>query len=149
MAIDTFYENGVHLPLSNFYPSPFRANGWHVGVVEEYATVEHYYQAAKATDLTEVERIRLTSTPGKAKRLGRGVALSPFWETEKLHVMRYALSRKFTPSSELAAYLLSTGDQLLTEGNSWGDSFWGAVDGQGANWLGHLLMARRAELRAT
>jgi predicted NAD-dependent protein-ADP-ribosyltransferase YbiA (DUF1768 family) len=35
----------------------------------------------------------------------------------------------------------------LIEGNTWGDKFWGQVKGEGANYLGRLLMKVREELQ--
>ena len=37
-------------------------------------------------------------------------------------------------------------DVDLIEGNTWGDTFWGQVDGKGENKLGKLLMKIRDEL---
>ena len=137
------YDDGSHCPLSNFYPSPFTAEGL------EWPTVEHYYQAMKTIDGTERVRISELPTPGQSKRAGRRVSLRTDWEQIKLAVMRDALERKFDRTdSSLGKYLLDTGDALLVEGNTWNDVFWGVCRGQGDNWLGHLLMARRAELRA-
>ena len=143
--IERFYtpETG-HSPLSNF-----SAHGIVDAAGSPWDTVEHYYQAMKTLDGNEQERIRLTPKPGSAKRMGRRVELRPDWEAVKLKVMRYALSLKFTTESEAGKYLLSTGDEILVEGNDWGDRFWGVDGGVGENWLGVLLMARRAELRGT
>ena len=139
--IERFYTpEGGHTRLSNFSPSPFTLGGL------EWATVEHYFQAMKTKDPSEREAIRLAGSPGQAKRLGRKATLRPDWEEIKLAVMRQALHAKFKPGNLDGRYLLSTGDAYLIEGNDWGDRFWG-VDGGGQNWLGHLLMARRAELR--
>jgi len=69
------------------------------------------------------------------------------WEEVKVSVMRDLIRQKFKPGSELSDRLLDTGDWLLEEGNTWGDTFWGVCDGVGENWLGRLLMERRGELR--
>lgn len=140
-VIETFYQDGVHTPLSNFYVSDTVIDGI------KYATVEHYFQAMKTVDLSQRDGIVNASSPGIAKRLGRTCTLRGDWEAVKLAVMRYALQHKFD-DNEFGQYLLDTGDALLVEGNNWGDRYWGAVNGQGQNWLGCLLMARRAELRA-
>lgn len=143
-VIDRFqYEDGSHMPLSNFYPSPIDFNG------AIFPTVEHYFQAMKTDDLSQREAVRACATPGDAKRAGRQVTLKPGWDERRIAVMRYGLELKFGPQHQvLADWLLSTGDTLLVEGNTWGDTFWGRVRGVGSNWLGHLLMARRAELRS-
>jgi predicted NAD-dependent protein-ADP-ribosyltransferase YbiA (DUF1768 family) len=43
--------------------------------------------------------------------------------------------------------LLNTGHRDLFEANTWGDRFWGTVDGEGSNHLGRLLMKIRKEIR--
>jgi N-glycosidase YbiA len=95
------------------------------------------------------------STPTKAKQLGQSVVIRRDWEAIKLQVMRDAIRFKFpTIHHELSELLLATGDAMLIEGNAWDDRYWGAIYNletdkwTGYNWLGHLLMARRAELRS-
>lgn len=136
-------EDGVyiHTPLSNMSLSTIELHGL------RWASVEHYYQAMKAILPEEREAIRLAPTPGQAKKLGRRCQLRPNWEEIKIQVMRTGLRAKFVPSNADGRYLISTGQALLIEGNTWGDKFWGCVGGIGENWLGHLLMARRAEVR--
>lgn len=147
--IDRFqYEDGTHSPLSNFYPSPFELDG-HV-----WPTVEHYFQAMKTVSIGDLKKIRDAESPGAAKRLGRNVELRREWEEVKLRVMRDALTAKFDADAGLRRYLLDTGDAMLVEGNTWHDQVWGNctcdrhLSYPGANWLGVLLMARRAELRS-
>lgn len=133
--------SGDHRFLSNF---------WHFSLLGEQTTVEHIYQAMKAASNAEGQAILDAPSPGEAKKLGRKCKIRPDWEEIKLTVMREALALKFAEGSTLALKLLSTGDQRLVEGNTWGDTFWGVTeDLGGSNWLGHLLMARRAELRGT
>lgn len=139
--IDSFYVNGVHTELSNFHVSETVIDG------KTYQTLEHWFQCMKTVDVTAREDIRLAATPGQAKRLGRKCALRGDWEAVKISVMRKGLLHKFDIGTSFGSYLLQTGDAFLIEGNTWGDRFWGQVNGEGQNWLGHLLMARRAELR--
>jgi ribA/ribD-fused uncharacterized protein len=130
--------------LSNFFegPEPVAWLGF------DCPTAEHAYQASKAVRDADREMIALASTAGQAKRAGRNIELRNDWESIKLDVMRHVLAVKVAAGTSLAALLLGTGDQLLVEGNTWNDRFWGVCKGQGRNWLGHLLMARRADLRA-
>jgi hypothetical protein len=60
--------------------------------------------------------------------------------------MEAVLVLKFARGSALAKKLVATGDRELVETNEWGDQFWGVCGGRGENWLGRLLMARRARL---
>jgi ribA/ribD-fused uncharacterized protein len=133
-----------HAFLSNFYLSPIVLPGGHVA-----PSLEHAFQAYKCRRDEDFELILSAATPGAAKRLGRQVSLRMDWEAAKIKVMRWLLTLKFyLNGSELSARLLATDDALLIEGNSWGDRFWGVYEDVGDNWLGYLLMGRRAELRA-
>jgi ribA/ribD-fused uncharacterized protein len=119
--------------LSNFYVH----DGW---------TVEHHYQAAKTDDPEWAARILLAPAPTLAKRLGRQAPIRRTWEREKIIVMRTLLRSKFR-YAELAEKFIATGEATLIEGNTWGDKFWGQVKGEGANYLGRLLMKVREELQ--
>lgn len=139
--IDEF--RGDYEFLSNFYPSEVVSGGI------TYPTVEHFFQAMKTKDPVHRKTIASQPTPSKAKYQGRSVQLRDDWESIKIAVMRGGLWIKFRdPWTDLSTKLLDTGDNFLVEGNNWGDQFWGKSGGEGQNWLGHLLMARRAELRA-
>ena len=126
--------------LSNFYSSPIKYEGI------EYPTVEHMFQALKTLDMTERMRIASATTPGQAKRMGRGVPLRADWEEVKVDVMRTALELKFS-NPTLKNKLISTGDAELIEGNTWNDRFWGVCCGTGRNMLGTLLMELRDKLK--
>ena len=47
----------------------------------------------------------------------------------------------------MASRLINTGDAILIEGNTWGDTYWGVCDGVGENRLGKLLMEVREECK--
>lgn len=143
--IDRF-DGTEHAFLSNFYPSPITGAS---GIV--YPTVEHAFQAAKTADHGSRLLIARLPTPGKAKRAGRALELDggiEGWNARRDHVMRHCLRLKFVLGGRLALMLMATDDAELVEGNTWGDRYWGVVDGVGENRLGNLLMERRAELRA-
>lgn len=129
---------GEYSFLSNFYPSPILYDGY------EYPTVEHAYQAAKTHDPATRKQIRDAETPAKAKRLGKSVALRKDWEQVKVNVMSELVLQKFARHIELGDKLCDTGTEHLEEGNTWGDRFWGTVDGEGKNMLGKILMKVRA-----
>lgn len=148
-----------HGPFSNFYLSYFTAPWWGDadgrGLI--WPSVEHYYQAAKLTCVEDVGKVLASDSPGRSKKLGRSLPNRPDWQACSIRAMRDALALKFTfdgaDGEQLANILLETGDELLVEGNTWGDRFFGMVKDdngiyRGQNWLGSLLMLRRAELRA-
>ncbi len=140
LRVDRFV--GEHRFLSNFFPCPVSDER---GVV--YPSVEHAYQAAKAS--TDAERRAIVEAPTAKKAKHRGSKLTPpaDWKHRKVEVMRSLLLRKFAAGTELARLLLSTGDAELVEGNDWGDEFWGRCNGVGENHLGRLLMDIRSDLR--
>lgn len=128
--------------LSNMWLAPITdANGL------VWPTSEHAYQAMKFTDKARQEEIRRAPTPYAAKRLGKSPGVRPDWNAIRIGVMHRILRRKFGQHPKLAAKLLATGDAELVEANTWGDRFWGRVDGVGENHLGRLLMDVRDELR--
>lgn len=139
MSIEEF--RGEHAYLSNFYVHPLR-----VGKIR-YHSVEQYFQSRKCARQDDWEAVMATSFPAQAKRVGRHVDLREDWEEVKLYVMRKALTCKFREDNPLGSRLIDTGHHVLVEGNTWGDEYWGVSDGVGKNWLGFLLMARRAEIR--
>lgn len=142
--ISTF--QGAHRFLSNFW----------IGGVEiktregvSFNHVEGAYQASKAWSSTEQADF-VGLTPRQCKLLGRSITIRPDWEESKVGIMLDLLRQKFRPGSALAKRLLSTGEAVLVEGNSWGDRFWGQCPlGNGRNELGKLLMLVRDELRCS
>lgn len=110
-----------------------------------YPTVEHAFQAAKTTDPTERAKILAAKTAAEAKKIGKTVTLRKNWNQMREEVMEKALRAKFEQNPELKKKLIDTGDVDLIEGNDWGDTFWGQVDGKGENKLGKLLMKIRLE----
>ena len=102
------------------------------------------YQAAKTH--RDKRKPFTECTPREAKKMGREVELTPNWEQIKLMVMVQVTRRKFF-HEELALKLMETGQDLLVEGNTWGDTYWGVCDGKGFNHLGQILMMERMHLR--
>lgn len=126
----------------------FLSNFWLCWVEFEghtYASSEHAYQAAKTLAPSMREMIRLTTTPGRAKRAGQILTIRPDWNEVRIPCMEAILVSKFK-SVALAARLLATGDRQIVEGNYWGDTFWGVCKGKGENNLGKLLMKIRSTL---
>ena len=138
---DDFEGPNEHAFLSNVYASRVQIGNF------EFPTVEHYFQGMKPTSDKQRDAIRLASSPGKAKAMGRRCKLRPDWELVKVDVMLRGVRSKFGQHPDLADKLIATGDAMLVEGNTWGDRVWGCVDGEGENLLGLILMLVRAELR--
>lgn len=139
MTINSFTDRYDY--LSNFHKSVFAYGG------QKWPTVEHAFQAYKTTDVDEFLSIWAATTPGIAKRKGRTVTLRDDWEEIKIPLMTALVRRKFASNNNLTNALISTGDQALIEGNTWGDTFWGVCNGVGENHLGIILMHVREELK--
>lgn len=135
--INSFREENFF--LSNFYLCPITYNGL------RYTNAESAFQAQKT--LSRDDRIRFaTLDPASAKKFGRQIALRKDWEDIKLKEMKKILIAKFSQNLDLAKKLLDTKDEYLEEGNTWGDKFWGTVNGVGENHLGKILMEIRQQL---
>ena len=144
---------GEHGFLSNFHAGdPFRMDAlpglW-------MFSAEHAFQAAKAVNYDDMLRIINAPSPQAAKRLGRQVRCHPEWDSIKRRVMLHVLLAKLT--GPLREKLITTGDEALVEGNTWGDDYWGAVvypsdhnpaglpiwrDDLGMGWAGHNWLGR-------
>lgn len=130
---------GEYRWLSNFWKTVLMFDGM------IYPTSEHAYQAAKTLDKDERHRIANLPSPGDAKRAGKALRLRSDWEKVKVEIMRLILKAKFDGNAVLRRKLVETGDRLLEEGNTWGDTFWGVCRGKGQNMLGKLLMELRGK----
>lgn len=139
MKIDKF--EGQYWFLSNFFTVEITYKG------KVYPSSEHIYQAFKTLDAEEQETVRLASTAGKSKRLGKTVTLRSDWDEIKDELMEDILFHKFRQGAGLASQLIATGDAELIEGNSWGDEYWGVCNGIGWNKLGKMLMKLRDQLK--
>lgn len=132
---------GDHGYMSNFYVSPFDADGC------TWQTVEHYYQAKKSKDKSKaaLETFAKYTTPGKAKRAGQRIDLREDWEDVKINVMLDALRYKFNQNEDLKKKLLDTENEVLHEDSPM-DFIWGWQN-NGKDLLGKCLMKVRGELR--
>ena len=139
-----------HNPILSFTREyRFLSNFWlcevpYQGII--YPSSEHAYQAAKSP-VTEVRmRIRDLKKPIQAKRYGDDLPrIQPI--SARVSVMREIVRSKFFYNTHLAAKLLATNNRHLIEGNTWGDEFWGCVNGHGDNRLGTILEQVRYELK--
>ena len=131
--------SGEYSFLSNFYIAPVTWEG------VTYQSSEAAFQSAKTID--HGERISFSElNPSQAKRKGRRIHIRHDWEEVKYDIMYEICLAKFTQNEDLKLKLLATGDEHLEEGNTWGDTIWGTVNGQGQNNLGKILMRIREKL---
>lgn len=138
--------------LSNFYVhnEPIMYNVLQDdGIYRRYFvnTVEHVYQADKCMHSTDYHKILMAATPARAKKYGRMVECRSDWDLIKIARMKHWLKVKFSTAYLANRLIEETEDRPLIEGNTWGDRFWGQVNGVGENWLGRLLEEVRKELK--
>lgn len=131
--------------LSNFTSSPVMYKE-HL-----FPSVEIAYQAAKCHNESDFELFKKFTThfdSGKAKRLGKQVALRKDWESIKFEIMFELLCQKFSITS-LKIKLVQTKDVEIIESNRWHDNIFGdcvcskCKDIEGKNMLGKMLMQIR------
>lgn len=144
--IDDF--SGEYAFLSNFAQIPAAF----AGIV--YPTAEHAFQAAKSTLPQYREKVLRAPTPGKAKLAGRSVQLRENWDEIRFSVMAQVVADKFTRDAVVENLLLSTGHQVIVEGNRHHDNVWGDCKcgrpecrKTGLNYLGVTLMSVRETLK--
>ena len=141
--------NGQFTFLSNFATAPLKVNGM------AFATVEHAYQAFKATNEDDRLLVQGQQTAGGAQRSGRAIKMNDTFLERRIEIMTKLLKAKFslTAHPTYANRLLETGTAYLVEGNNWHDTCWGdsscreCKDIIGENNLGLLLMKRRTQLK--
>ena len=141
MKITSF--TGEYSFLSNFYPAPVTYMG------QTYANSEAAFQAQKSSFVVERRRFSIyhMHDPAEAKRKGRKISLRPDWDKVRTNFMYEICMSKFLQNPDLRDALIATGDAVLEEGNSWGDIYWGKVNGRGTNMLGQILMDIREKLK--
>lgn len=127
------YFRGYYWFLSNFYPVTLRDLEY---PSITYGSVETAFQAAKTLSYEERKAFESLS-PREAKRLGRRVSLRPDWENVKEKIMETYLKQKF--SIPMLRKRLEAIEDSIVEENTWGDRYWGCVNGRGLNRLGALL----------
>lgn len=125
--------------LSNFHDCSVKYDGlW-------YTNAEAAFQSAKTNMLYKKLPFSLYSGV-EAKKAGRLLPLRDDWDKVKIHVMYDICCAKFKDNAHLRYKLSDTYPRNLVEGNTWGDIFWGCVDGKGSNFLGRILMIVRDEI---
>jgi|TARA_R110000737_G_scaffold179592_1_gene203688 ribA/ribD-fused uncharacterized protein len=117
----------------------------HKGIT--YPSVENFFQAMKTVRIVERKAISLLS-PKASKAAGRKLKLRTDWHLVRDAVMRYGIKAKFS-QDPFKMLLMETSDCNISEGNYWGDSYWGydLKKEYGENKLGNILMDFRAILK--
>ena len=129
---------GCYEYLSNFHDCDIQFKGL------TFKNSESLFQSLKCINKSDKE-LFCNLKGYEAKSLGRKIKLRPDWERIKIAAMYVAIREKFNQNEDLKLLLLSTRDEYIQEGNCWGDTFWGTVNGRGKNYLGKLLMKLRSE----
>lgn len=125
--------------LSNMFPCKIIYKDLH------FQSSESLYQAAKCKDKSLISNF--CNLDGyRAKKLGRKVQLIDNWEQIKIDVMRKCVYLKFTQNPILLQKLKKV-KGLISEENTWNDTFWGICNGEGENHLGKILMEFRDSLK--
>ena len=137
-----FYSHtkGEYKGLSNFYHSEIEIDN------RKYQTVEHFYQACKATNEKDFDEIANSGDPYSSKELGNSLPNRSDWDEIKYQLMMKGLYAKYTQHNDLKELLLSTGDSPIHE-NTFNDRYWGYFDGLGRDMLGKALMETREKLK--
>lgn len=130
--------DGKYRFLSNFSNYPVTYNG--ITFKNSEAAFHAQKDPSRAAEFKD-------RSPSMAKRLGRRVTLRSDWEKVKDDIMYEIVLAKFQQNDGIRQKLIDTGDAYLEEGNTWGDKYWGTVDGKGKNKLGQILMAVRDALQ--
>lgn len=145
-----FGDKRLFIYAHHYWMPPLRHTPEKVAYGAEYRTVEHFFQASKATNYEDHEWVRDAWRPAEAKRKGRQINMRRDWDAVKYEYMLVGLRAKFAPGSMVAEMLLGTGERYIAE-DSETDDLWGIRDRQGGftgqNLLGKALMMVRQELR--
>lgn len=128
----------------------------------KYPTVEHYYQAQKATEFDPemVDEIMKAKTGIGAKRAGKMVKHfnADVWNSKREQVMMKGVRAKFIQHPELRKQLLATGTRTIGKADA-RELFWGIGTGEnsekvnsvdkwrGMNKLGKIMMTMRQSFR--
>lgn len=128
--------------MSNFSNHPITVDD------KRFATTEHYYQAMKATNDEDFEKVRTAKTPKEAKDIANKIALRPDWEEVKYDIIKEALRLKIQSYDFMRHMLIESGDKELVEDSPY-DYIWGlGKDGTGQNLLGKAWMEIRTEVQS-
>lgn len=129
--------------LSNMSSSPINIKGL------TFDSVEHFYFWASLKNKNEKDYIlSIKNNSSLVKFEAKKFIKRNDWEKVKLSIMYIGLKAKFIQNEELKNKLIEIGNEMLEEGNTWNDKFWGVdyYTRKGDNNLGKLIMQVRAEI---
>jgi predicted NAD-dependent protein-ADP-ribosyltransferase YbiA (DUF1768 family) len=154
----TFQEDGGPLSMGH-QGEPLHFQG------RTYPTAEHLFQCLKTTSLKDHQLVMSRPTPEEARAQGqRLIHMRLDWLKVQIPALQLVIDTKFRPGRAESGHLLATEDAMLVHV---GNERWRGMDlssiplreegdeadvwhlGTGLNWLGRLMMARRAELIAS
>lgn len=129
--------------LSNFYYCHVEYKG------RVYQSVEHAYQALKASNRHDHDWVAAAEGAGEARLRGQWVTKRGSFDNYKRRLMLKLLWSKFHHNLHLRKKLLATWPHELVHGNMHEDKYWGVSrrTGEGDNHLGKLLMLLRDAIR--
>lgn len=129
--------------LSNFYYCHVEYKG------NVYLSVEHAYQALKATNEIDRKWVAEANGSAEARLRGRCVKVRGGFDNFKNRLMLKLLWSKFHHNPHLRTKLLATWPHELVHGNMHEDKYWGVSrrTGEGENHLGKLLMFVRDAIK--
>ena len=136
-------RNNTEHSLSSFSLFEFELEGL------TWPSVEHYFQAMKFSAGDYQTLIREADTAKKAQKLGRTrfKKVRADWKDVREVIMTRGVYTQCRTHTELAEWLLNTGDQALVDNTQY-DYFWGCGrDRRGENAYGKVLMKVRDKLR--
>ena len=144
-------------PMSNHFPAPVTVEN------TRYNCNEQYIMAKKAElfeDFDAEEQIMNSTNPVQQKAIGRRVKDFDYeqWKLESPRIAYKVVHAKFTQHSELANWLVSTGERTIVEASP--DKLWGvglklsnpeilnpSAWGDSINCMGQALMKVRDEIK--
>lgn len=126
--------------LSNFSNHPITVDGL------RYPSTEHFYQAMKATNDEDHEKVRKARGCKQCKKVAHEIELRSDWEDVKYEIMKDALRYKVEQYDFIKQRLIESGTEELAEDSPY-DYIWGlGADGSGENLLGKAWMEVREEI---
>lgn len=130
--------------LSQWYPSPFEAEGHRFRWAEQYMMS---WKALLFDDQDSFQKIMEAKHPGECKQRGKQVRGfdNAIWDQHKRRIVTQGSYYKFSQNPELGAFLLATGDRVLVEASPY-DRIWGVGLALGDEKLQNPLLWRGQNL---